>query len=262
LPLLDRTKYAPYVAPSGDTLPQMRTLRSRRMMTEDEKISYESLIAKKHSTRMELADRVLPDLLKAANGGSEAAKVLEKWDRLTDVDSRGGVLFQIWVDKYFAGPGGIAAKLRVPFDKDHPNESALGLKDPASALLALAAAADECLKTYGALDVKWGDVYRFASGNADLPGNGGAGGSGLFRTIAYTRKVGNKYYAAQGETIVCAIEFGPTQQARCTLGYGNASQPGSKHLEDQLPLMVQKTLHPVWRERKDVEAHLEKKESF
>jgi hypothetical protein len=26
--------------------------------------------------------------------------------------------------------------------------------------------------------------------------------------------------------------------------------------------MVQKTLHPVWRERKDVEAHLEKKESF
>lgn len=262
LPLLDRTKYAPYVAPSGDTLPQMRTLRSRRMMTEDEKISYESLIAKKHSTRMELADRVLPDLLKAANGGSEAAKVLENWDRLTDGDSRGGVLFQMWVDKYFAGPGGIAAKLRVPFDKDHPNESALGLKDPASALVALAAAADECLKTYGALDVKWGDVYRFASGNADLPGNGGAGGSGLFRTIAYTKKVGNKYYAAQGETIVCAIEFGPTQQARCTLGYGNASQPGSKHLEDQLPLMVQKTLHPVWRERKDVEAHLEKKESF
>ncbi len=76
------------------------------------------------------------------------------------------------------------------------------------------------------------------------------------------RRSATSIYAAQGETIVCAIEFGPTQQARCTLGYGNASQPGSKHLEDQLPLMVQKTLHPVWRERKDVEAHLEKKESF
>ena len=78
------------------------------------------LIAKKHSTRMELADRVLPDLLKAANGGTEAAKVLEKWDRLTDVDSRGGVLFQMWVDKYFAGPGGIAAKLRVPVRQRSP----------------------------------------------------------------------------------------------------------------------------------------------
>jgi acyl-homoserine-lactone acylase len=262
LPLLDRTKYAPYVAPSGETLPTMRTLRSRRMITEDAKISYEQLIAKKHSTRMELADRVLPDLLKAANGATEAARVLEKWDRMTDADSRGAVLFQLWVDRYFSGPGGIAAKLRVKFDPSNPNESAYGLNDPASALAALAAAAEECQKRYGALDVKWGDVFRFASGKADVPGNGGPGGSGLFRTIAFTRKVGNRYYAANGETIVCAIEFGPSQQARCTLGYGNSTQAGSPHLEDQLPLMVQKTLHPVWREKKDIEANLESRESF
>ena len=226
LPLLDRTKYAPYVAPTGEALPQMRTLRSRRMITEDPKISYEQLIAKKHSTRMELADRVLPDLLKAANGGTEAARVLEKWDRMTDADSRGAVLFQLFVDRYFSGPGGIAAKLRVKFDPARPLDSAYGLNDPASALAALAAAAEECRELYGALDVKWGDVFRFASGNADLPGNGGPGGSGLFRTIAFTRKVGNRYYAANGETIVCAIEFGPSQQARCTLGYGNATQAG------------------------------------
>jgi acyl-homoserine-lactone acylase len=202
LPRLDRTKYASYVAPSGEALPQMRVLRSLRMITEDPKISYDELIAKKHSTRMELADRVLPDLLKAANSSTEAA------------------------------------------------------------LSALAAAAADCQRLYGSLDVRWGDVFRLASGNADLPGNGGAGASGVFRTISYTRKVGNKNYAAAGETIVCAIEFAELQQARCTLGYGNASQPGSPHLEDQLPLMVQKVLHPVWREKKDVEANLEKRERF
>jgi len=65
-----------------------------------------------------------------------------------------------------------------------------------------------------------------------------------------------------GETIVCAIEFGSSQQARCTLGYGNSTQTGSPHLEDQLPLMVRKTLHPVWLEKKDIEANLEKRESF
>ena len=262
LPLLDRTKYAPFVAPSGEAMPTMRTLRSRRMITEDAKISYEQLIAKKHSTRMELADRVLPDLLKAANGSTEAARVLAKWDRMTDADSRGAVLFQMFVNRYFAGPGGIAARLRVKFDPASPLDSAYGLDDPASALVALAAAAAECQQLYGALDVKWGDVFRFASGNADVPGNGGPGGSGLFRTIAFTRKVGNRYYAANGETIVCAVEFGPSQQARCTLGYGNSSQAGSPHLEDQLPLMVEKTLHPVWREKKDIEANLEKRESF
>jgi acyl-homoserine-lactone acylase len=84
----------------------------------------------------------------------------------------------------------------------------------------------------------------------------------VFRTISYTRQVGNKNYAAGGETIVCAIEFAELQLARCTLGYGNASQPGSPHLEDQLPLIEQKALHPVWREKKDVEANLEKRERF
>ena len=108
----------------------------------------------------------------------------------------------------------MAGKLRVKYDPARPLDSAYGLADPASAAAALTAAADECRKLYGSLDVKWGDVYRFASGNADLPGNGGPGGSGLFRTIAFARREGNKYYAASGETIVCAIEFARNAAAR------------------------------------------------
>jgi hypothetical protein len=37
---------------------------------------------------------------------------------------------------------------------------------------------------------------------------------------------------------------------------------GLTHLDDQLPLMLQKALHPVWREKRDVEANLEKRERF
>jgi acyl-homoserine-lactone acylase len=261
-PQLDPAKYAPYLAPLGNTLPQMRTLRSLHMITEDDKISYEKLLADKHSTRMELADKVLPDLLKAAGPNpTDAVKILANWDHLTETDSRGAVLFQMFADRYF-GAGRMESRLRVKYDPAKPLDSAYGLADSASALTALAAAADDCLKTYGSLDVKWGDVYRFASGTADLPGNGGSGNSGLFRTLAYTRKVGNRYYATQGETFVCAIEFAKAQKAQCLVSYGNASQPGSPHLEDQLPLMVEKKLHPVWRDKKDVNAHLEKRETF
>ncbi len=260
LPQVDRAKYPAYVAPSGQALPQMRTLRSLRLITEGRKISYEQLIARKHSTRMELADKVLPDLLQAA-AGTEAGNVLAKWDRLTDGDSRGAVLFQMFADRYFAAAnGGMASKLRVAYDPARPLDSAYGLADPAAAAAALSAAADECRKLYGALDVKWGDVFRFASGSADLPGNGGPGGSGLFRTIAFSRREGNKYYAASGETIVCAIEFGRTQRAQCLLGYGNATQPGSPHLADQLPLMVQKKLLPVRRDKREIEGSVELRE--
>jgi acyl-homoserine-lactone acylase len=262
LPPVDRSRYAPYVAPSGEAMPTMRTLRSLRMITEDAKISYEQLIEKKHSTRMELADRVLPDLLEAA-GNTDAARVLARWDRQTDIDSRGAVLFQLFVDRYFSGTGGgIAGKLRVRYEAGRPLDTGYGLADRQTAVAALAAAAADCVKRYGALDVKWGDVFRFASGKADLPGNGGPGGSGLFRTVSFSRQEGNKFYAASGETIVCAVEFGRAQRAQCLLGYGNATQAGSPHLEDQLPFMVQKKLLPVRREKSEIEANLERRETF
>jgi acyl-homoserine-lactone acylase len=261
-PPIDRTKYARYVAPDGQSLPQMRALRSLRMITEQQKISYEQLIEKKHSTRMELADRVLPDLLQVTDKSNEAARVLANWDHLTEADSRGAVLFEMFVERYFSGPGGMEDKLRVKFDFRRPLDSAYGLADPQGALLALNEVAEDCRRLYGSLDMKWGDVFRMASGNADLPANGGEGNSGVFRTLHFSRSVGNRLYVGAGETVVCAIEFASVQRARCVLGYGNASQPGSPHLEDQLPLMAQKTLLPVWRERRDVEANLEKREQF
>jgi acyl-homoserine-lactone acylase len=216
---------------------------------------------------MELADALMPDLLKAAGSSDDmavkdAARVLEKWDRLTETGSRGAVLFQMFVDRYFGKSFAVEDKLRVKYDPQHPLDSANGLADPAAALKSLAASAEECLRVYGSLDVPWGDVYRFVRGKKDLPGNGDDGKMGVFRTVQYSRREGNKYYVTHGETIVCAIEFGVPQRAQCLLGYGNASQPGSTHIDDQLPFMVEKKLLPVLRERKDIEAHLERKETF
>jgi acyl-homoserine-lactone acylase len=267
LPPLDASAYPAYVAPSKMGSTMFRTKRSLHMITAEPKISYETLVADKLSTRVEIADAVLPDLLKAAEGSSdsmvkEAAAVLAQWDRSTDINSRGAVLFRMFAERFFGTTGDIDPKLRVKFDPKHPVESAYGLADPGSALQALAKAGEECRKTYGSLDVQWGQVNRFGAGSADDPGDGGAGRWGVFRTIDFSKKVGDRYYAIHGETIVCAIEFAEKQRAQCALSYGNSSQPGSIHQEDQLPLLVEKRLHPVWRERADVEKNLEKREIF
>lgn len=256
MPMLDASRYPAYLSPLEVGGSLFRAKRSYRLLTEAPKISYEQMLANKLSTRMEMADAVLPDLLQAA-AGTEAAAVLTKWDRSTETGSRGAVLFKLFTDKYR-----VEANLRVKFDPQHPVDSAHGLADPTAAATALAAAAEECKKTYGSLDVAWGDVNRYGSGNADLPGDGGSGRLGVFRTIDFGKKVGSHNYATHGETFVCAIEFAEKQNAQCSLSYGNFSQPGSIHLEDQLPLMVAKKLHPVWRERKEIEANLEKREKF
>jgi acyl-homoserine-lactone acylase len=266
-PHLDPAKYPAYMAPKeiGGTLFRMK--RSNRMMTQDDKISYEQLLADKFSTRSEMADSLLPELLKAAeessdNNVKEAAAVLARWDRMTEADSRGAVLFKLFAGLYFQG-GDFAAGLRVKPDPDHPLESAYGIADPTRALRALSQAALNCRKKYGSLDVPWGEVNRFATGNADVPANGGSNDMGVFRTISFAeRKDGVSAYAVAGESFHCAIEFAKRQRAGCTLSYGNSSQPGSPHQEDQLPLMVAKKFHPVWRDRTEIEANLEKREAF
>jgi acyl-homoserine-lactone acylase len=181
---------------------------------------------------------------------------------MTDTTSRGAVLFKLFTDRFLGAGGSINEKLRVKLDPANPVDSAYGIADPGAALKALKDAAADCKKIYGSLDVPWGDVFRFGSGTGDVPGNGGPGRLGVFRTIDYTRKQGDRYYAAHGETFVCTIEFATRQQAQCALSYGNSSQTGSPHLEDQLKLMTSKTLHPVWRDRKEIEQHLEQKETL
>ena len=226
-PQLDRLKFAPYVAPTGLDMPTMRTLRSLRLITQDKPTSYDQLVTNLHSTRMELADKVLPDLLKAA-GDSEAAKVLAAWDHQTEVNSKGAVLFQAFADKYFTGNNGIAPKLRVPYDPARPLETAYGLKDPAGAVAALNAAAEDVRQTYGTLDVKWGDVTVTAAAQPTCQAMAVRVPWASSRTIAFSQKEGKKNFAAHGETIVCAVEFAANQRANCLLGYGNSSRPGSR----------------------------------
>jgi acyl-homoserine-lactone acylase len=264
LPELDRSKYPAYVSP--DFTLSFRTKRSLRMLTEEKAFTYEKLLADKHSTRMEIADALLPDLLQAADASTnpqvkEAADVLSKWDRETETYSRGAVLFQMFTDRYFQSSN-FNDKLRVKFDGKNPLNTGYGLSDSPAALKALEEAAIGCKAKYGSLDVPWGQVYRFASGNTDLPGNGADGVMGVFRTINYRRSEGKQSYATNGESFVCAIEFSNPQRAECALSYGNSSQHGSIHQEDQLPLLVEKRLHPIWRDRKQVESHLEQREVF
>jgi acyl-homoserine-lactone acylase len=69
-----------------------RAQRSARLMAEDDSITFDELIQYKHSTRMELADRLLDELIPLAKSKgallADAAAVLERWDRLAEADSR------------------------------------------------------------------------------------------------------------------------------------------------------------------------------
>lgn len=252
-------KYPAYMAPQ---FMDFRAQSSARMLDEDKKISLEEMIQYKHSTRMEFADRILDDLIPAAkNYGSElgkkAANILEKWDRQANANSRGAVLFAAWeqeldFDKAFS----------QPWDEDSPRTTPDGLANPQDAVKLLETAAQKVEKAYGNLDVPWGEVFRLQYGNADLPGNGGSGELGIFRVIDFAPAENGKFKPFAGDSYVAAIEFSNPVKARALMSYGNSSQPGSRHVSDQLQMFAEKQLRSVWRKREEITAHLEERKVF
>lgn len=260
---LNPNDFPSYMAPR---FMHFRAQRSARMLMEDDRISFEELIQYKLSTRLELADRLLDDLIPAARQqGSElvrrAAEVLAAWDRNADAESRGAVLFQTWF-RELSRRSGASSPFAIKWSEASPLTTPDGLADPSTAVAALEAAASKVEADYGRLDVPWGEVYRLRRDAVDLPANGGPGALGIFRVAGFEPAADKRFAAVGGDTYVAAIEFSNPVRALALLSYGNASQPGSPHRTDQLTLFARKQLRPVWRTRQDIEAHLESRKIF
>lgn len=256
---LNPDDYPEYMAPRGSM--NLRAQRAAHMLSEDAKISFDELVKYKYSTRMELADRLLDDLIPAARQGSElarrAASVLERWDRKTNPDSRGAVLFAAWAQavdstQIFATPWNPAAPLTTPD----------GIADPAKAIAALEAAATKVEAAYGALDVPWGKVFRIQYGDVDLPANGAEDPLGVFRSLWFAPAKEGRFQTIGGDSFVAVVEFSNPVKAKVLTSYGNSTQPSSPHQTDQLELFARQELRPVWRSRQQISAHLASRQTF
>jgi acyl-homoserine-lactone acylase len=268
LPLpLDHRFYPAYMAPPPSM--SFRAQHSARMLEADARITYEELLQYKHSTRMSAADHFLLDLLAAARQSSDAdaraaAEVLERWDRNADAESRGAVLFLHFMRALQSQRWPTGSPFEVPWTASAPLATPDGLSDPQQAVRLLAETARGVRDRFGALDVPWGDVFRLRRDTLDLPANGGPHAAGVFRVTEFDPVPGDstRFVASSGESFVFAVEFATPLRARSLMTYGNASQPGSPHRTDQLPLYARKELRPVWFTREEIMQNLRDREAF
>lgn len=257
--LLDSTKFPSYLAPAvGITT---RAQRGIRTLSPAKKMTFEDVKAGKLSTHVETADQYVDDLIAATrrlgtDRAKKAAEVLAKWDRTADNESNGTLLFYrflLGAGNGFQSIGGYA----VPGDERRPLDTPRGFADPVRAVAVLDQVAAELEKQYGGLNVKWGDVFRVRRGQTDLPANGAPSMMGAIRTLDPTPFTNGKAQGRAGDTFYAVVEFSTPVHAEALLGYGNWSKPGSKHVDDQLPLFSKKQMRTVWRSRPEIEANLE-----
>jgi acyl-homoserine-lactone acylase len=258
---------APYAAAIPADAVNLRMARGIRMLSEISTISFEQLGQMKWSHRCELADRILPDLLEASarygdDSAKHAAEVLAHWDRSTDADSRGALLFLDWADQPGAVSGYSGHGFARPLNLQLPLTTPAGLADPQAAVRALEAAARDMLSNFGALDMPWGQVMRLRIGSVDLPASGGPGRLGVFDVIDYGPLANGTRAANFGASFIALVSFDRPAHAKVLLSYGASSQPGSPHNIDQLPLLAQGKLRDAWRTREAVEANLESRDRF
>jgi acyl-homoserine-lactone acylase len=279
--MIDPAKYPAYVSPEW---PYFRSDRSLRMLSEDQKMSFDMLLQKKLSTRSEAADRLLPGLLVAVDQygspkAKQAAAVLRAWDRETEEGSVGALLFWNWATKFgMPGPAGPGKGFAVPYALDKPLTTPSGVRDPKAAAAMLEEAATETEATFGAMDEPWGKYLRLeingqSDGNTravrgpalngvDLPGNGGPGAIGIFRVVTPGPVLDGTSTPIHGDGFTMAVEFSTPMKSESLVSYGECSQPGCAHHTDELPLFEKKEWRVDWRTKAEVEKHLEKVETF
>jgi acyl-homoserine-lactone acylase len=240
---------------------RLRSQLALQLIGGRDRVSLDEVIRRKHSMRMLLADRVKPDLLRAAQAaaGTDSSlaaglAVLTRWDNTVALTSRGGVLFETWWRRYLSQARDSAYAERWSWAR--MTVTPRGLGQPEKAVEALRWAVTETTKKFGALDVAWGDVHRVRRAAVDVPVGGCSGALGCFRVLTYEDAPDGKRIANSGDGWVLAVEFsraGP--KAYSILAYGQSADPASPHFSDQAAMFAAGKFKPVRFTEADIAAH-------
>jgi acyl-homoserine-lactone acylase len=237
----------------------LRSQLALQLVGGTDKLSLEDVVARKHSYRMLLADRVKPDLIAAVKSRDATPEVtaalamLEKWDNSAAAASRGAVLFEVWWTRYSQGRPDSLRYAKI-WKASEPTTTPSGLANPEAASEAFKWAVQETAKLYGSADVAWGTVHRLRRGSVDVPIGGCNGTLGCFRVIQYGREPDGLLAANGGDGWVLAVEFGDVPRAYSVLAYGESPRPESKWHADQAAMFARGELKTVAFTPQDVDA--------
>jgi acyl-homoserine-lactone acylase len=242
--------YPAYLSPRGPV--ELRAQCSARLLAESGRLSLRDVARLRFSTRVELACRVLDPLVAAASRSDDAlvregARVLAEWDRLTDPESRGAVLFDAWAREM--NPETMFA---ARWDESNPLSTPSGLADPDGAVGVLARVAMRLKKTFGALDVPWGAVFRL---RGDVPATG-ADRLGTFTELWFLPSADDSYIAIGGDCYTAVVEFSNPVKALVLSTCGNGGPRGAAHADEAMRMFSRKQLRAALLTREEIEARL------
>lgn len=217
---------------TGRTKRLLALLESNRSISIEDAVSYSfdvlDMTAEEWKPQLIYAyNQLIHDIKEGKELLASTINLLREWDNKDDLDSRGSYLFGLWMEKFSA--------------REEKND--IGM------LIDLKSSAEEILRLFGRLDVRWGDVHIIRRG-AEEYSTAGAGFSSTesLHLATGTIREDGKVEAEGGTSFLMVVELGEKVRSWSVLPFGNSENPESPHYSDQARLFSEMKLKPAYEE--------------
>lgn len=268
-----RENYPAYMAPDGELF---RGLNAVRVLSRQSKFTIDSVIAAGYDTYLAAFEDLVPAVVKAFNNTVqkndslfpilvEPVQTLNNWDLRCNEKSIATTLAIEW------GQNLLQQISRAPgADQVERTKAYVASASAKDLLLSLASAVRQLNNRFGTWVLPWGEINRFqrVSGDIDQPYNDDQPSlpvsyvSSLWGMLpSYTSRSfpqTKKRYGVNGNSFICAVEFGKRIKAKSLLAGGQSGDPASKHFSDQALMYTKGQFKEVLFYKEDILKHAEK----
>ena len=271
-----KENYPKYMAPDGENF---RGINAAALLNSGDHYTIDKVIASGYDTHLAAFDVLLPALLNAYEKTKtdtvytsleEPIKLLAAWDKHSSETSVATTLAIEWGQKILP----VFMKSRDEEDETDQVDKAkrfAATASPAVLLEPLLLVVKELTAKFGKWQMAWGEINRYQrlSGNLaenfddnqpSLPVGFTASTWGCLPSFVSRSYTGSsKRYGFNGNSFICAVEFGKKIKAKALLTGGESGDIHSKHFNDQALMYTKGQFRDVLFYKEDILNHAEKK---
>jgi len=273
-----KENYPAYMAPDGENF---RGINAVRVLSEQKKYTIDQVIKAGYDKRLSAFEILVPALISSFeknvrendtlyNRLYEAISVLKNWDFRCGENSIATTLAVEWGQKIL--PAIFRTRIVEDEEADQVDKAkyfAANAK-PEELMQPLLATINDLKNKYGRWQTEWGEINRFQRISSDIDNKFddskasipvGFVSSTWGMLPSYTSRSfpgTKKRYGVNGNSFICAVEFGKRIKARSLLAGGESGNENSKHFFDQGSMYSQGQFKDVLFYKEDVMKNVEK----
>jgi acyl-homoserine-lactone acylase len=270
-----KENYPKYMAPDGENF---RGINAVKVLAKETKYTLDKVIAAGYDTNLAAFEVLIPALVQAFEKNEtqypslkEPMSLLKSWDFHSGTQSIPTTLAIEWGTRLLPKIQTVKGIL-LDEEADQVTKTKLYVTtcSPEELLNPFVETLKELEAKFGTWQVTWGDINRFQRISSDMsqkyddaqpsiPVPFASSTWGMLPSYNGRYFEGTKKrYGVNGNSFICAVEFGDKIKAKSLLAGGQSGDPKSQHFKDQMEMYTKGQFKDVLFYKEDILKHVEK----